>query len=130
MAGIFPGPSYCWPICVLVRRCVRRRARAPTGGVSCSIRRIATISRRRKATRSSSSGAHRRRGTTPTIPIRGRILLGCPMPLLAADKLRLIVTGECNLSCFYCHNEGQSDKRYFISLGVVRRLCDLLGEAT
>jgi GTP 3',8-cyclase len=37
------------------------------------------------------------------------------MTRLASDKLRLIVTGKCNLDCFYCHNEGQEKEDTFLS---------------
>lgn len=38
------------------------------------------------------------------------------MPILANHKMRLIITGQCNLDCFYCHNEGQAKEVSFISL--------------
>jgi GTP 3',8-cyclase len=44
--------------------------------------------------------------------------------LLAADKLRLIVTGKCNLDCFYCHNEGQAKEDTFMRLDDLRRIAD------
>lgn len=51
------------------------------------------------------------------------------MEMLSAEKLRLITTGECNLACFYCHNEGQSDKRYYLDELFVGRLCSILAAA-
>jgi GTP 3',8-cyclase len=33
----------------------------------------------------------------------------------ASDRLRLIVTNECNIGCFYCHNEGQSKGNTYMS---------------
>ncbi len=44
------------------------------------------------------------------------------MTTLANDKLRLIVTGKCNLSCFYCHNEGQAKEETFLAEGLVERV--------
>jgi len=41
------------------------------------------------------------------------------MPILANDKMRLIVTGKCNLNCFYCHNEGQAKEDSFIRVDEV-----------
>jgi cyclic pyranopterin phosphate synthase len=35
--------------------------------------------------------------------------------LWANHKLRLVVTNECNLNCFYCHNEGQPKSSDFLS---------------
>ncbi len=45
--------------------------------------------------------------------------------LLINNKLRLAITNSCNLSCFYCHNEGQKIdcKANFISLQYVKELC-------
>jgi molybdenum cofactor biosynthesis enzyme MoaA len=47
------------------------------------------------------------------------------MPL-AADKLRLIVTGKCNLACFYCHNEGQAKEDTFVRLDALRRIAETI----
>jgi GTP 3',8-cyclase len=44
------------------------------------------------------------------------------MASLANDKLRLIVTGKCNLSCFYCHNEGQAKEETFLSEELFERV--------
>jgi GTP 3',8-cyclase len=46
--------------------------------------------------------------------------------ILASNKLRLIITGECNLSCFYCHNEGQAQKAFYISPTLVELICSAL----
>lgn len=45
--------------------------------------------------------------------------------LLIDNKLRLAITNTCNLSCFYCHNEGQEIgcKAQFISLQYVKEMC-------
>lgn len=43
------------------------------------------------------------------------------MPL-AAEKLRLITTGACNLDCFYCHNEGQAKEDTYLRLDDLRRI--------
>jgi molybdenum cofactor biosynthesis enzyme MoaA len=48
------------------------------------------------------------------------------MSVLANKKMRMIVTGECNLGCFYCHNEGQAKEDSYVSLDDVRRLTDAL----
>lgn len=44
-----------------------------------------------------------------------RLIGAHPMPVLANEKIRLIVTGKCNLDCFYCHNEGQAKEDTFVS---------------
>ena len=44
--------------------------------------------------------------------------------LLAADKLRWITTGACNLDCFYCHNEGQAKEDTFVRLRVLEQVAD------
>lgn len=41
---------------------------------------------------------------------------------LANDKLRLITTGKCNISCFYCHNEGQAKTDSFLSLDLLENV--------
>lgn len=44
--------------------------------------------------------------------------------VIISDKLRIAITNQCNLSCFYCHNEGQphcSEKQY-LSLEYVKDL--------
>lgn len=40
----------------------------------------------------------------------------------ANHKLRLIVTSQCNLNCFYCHNEGQPKATDFLSDDLFRHL--------
>jgi molybdenum cofactor biosynthesis enzyme MoaA len=54
-------------------------------------------------------------------------LSGGTMPTLAANKIRLIVTGKCNLDCFYCHNEGQVKEDTFARVPDVIRVVDALG---
>lgn len=45
--------------------------------------------------------------------------------LLICNRIRLAITNTCNLSCFYCHNEGQEIgcKAQFISLQYVKDMC-------
>lgn len=44
-------------------------------------------------------------------------------PMLWANhKLRLIVTSQCNLNCFYCHNEGQPKANTFLSMELFQHL--------
>lgn len=38
------------------------------------------------------------------------------------DQLRLLITDSCNLTCTYCHNEGQFGKGHYMPLQVVRAL--------
>ncbi|MFY1650335.1 radical SAM protein [Solwaraspora sp. WMMB762] len=49
------------------------------------------------------------------------------MPVLANGKIRLIVTGKCNLDCFYCHNEGQAKEETFLRLASVEAVGAALG---
>lgn len=47
--------------------------------------------------------------------------------LWANHKLRFVVTNQCNIGCFYCHNEGQPKSADFLSNELfvhVRRLID------
>jgi len=46
--------------------------------------------------------------------------------ILANDKMRLIITGQCNFACFYCHNEGQAKESSFICLDGVRAIIQAL----
>ncbi len=44
--------------------------------------------------------------------------------VIISNKLRIAITNQCNLSCFYCHNEGQehcSAKKY-LSLEYIKQL--------
>lgn len=45
--------------------------------------------------------------------------------VLITDKLRVAITDRCNLSCFYCHNEGQKldGRGTFLSLDYIRNMC-------
>lgn len=45
--------------------------------------------------------------------------------VLITDKLRVAITDRCNLSCFYCHNEGQEHggKGTFLPLDYVKTMC-------
>lgn len=45
--------------------------------------------------------------------------------MFANGKLRLLTTAECNLDCFYCHNEGQGSEHGFIEVELVRWLGDV-----
>lgn len=42
--------------------------------------------------------------------------------LWANHKLRLVVTSQCNLNCFYCHNEGQPKANTFLSVELFQHL--------
>lgn len=44
------------------------------------------------------------------------------MKLFNKDQLRLLITDSCNLSCTYCHNEGQFGNGHFMPLREVERL--------
>lgn len=41
-------------------------------------------------------------------------------------KLRLIVTSQCNLNCFYCHNEGQPKASEFFPEDLFRQLLSVI----
>lgn len=45
--------------------------------------------------------------------------------VLITDKLRVAITDRCNLSCFYCHNEGQrhGGQGTYLSLDYVKAMC-------
>lgn len=44
----------------------------------------------------------------------------------ANNKLRLIVTSNCNLNCFYCHNEGQPKSAQYFSDELFDRVLNLI----
>ena len=46
--------------------------------------------------------------------------------LWANDRLRLILTGKCNINCFYCHNEGQPKSNNFFPADLFARVIELL----
>jgi molybdenum cofactor biosynthesis enzyme MoaA len=46
--------------------------------------------------------------------------------LWANNRLRLIVAGDCNINCFYCHNEGQSKTFGRLSHELFMRVRELL----
>lgn len=48
------------------------------------------------------------------------------MHLFNADRLRLLITDSCNLSCSYCHNEGQFGRGAFMSTSVVADIASWL----
>lgn len=48
------------------------------------------------------------------------------MHLFNKDKLRLLITDACNLSCSYCHNEGQFGRSTFMPAQSVRELAGWL----
>jgi molybdenum cofactor biosynthesis enzyme MoaA len=50
------------------------------------------------------------------------------MKLFNKDQLRLLITDSCNLSCTYCHNEGQFGAGHFMPLHEVERLARWLRE--
>ena len=43
-----------------------------------------------------------------------------------SDRIRLLVTDECNYSCPYCHNEGQFSRKNFIGLEKVKELTEYI----
>jgi MoaA/NifB/PqqE/SkfB family radical SAM enzyme len=45
----------------------------------------------------------------------------------ANNRLRLIVAGDCNIKCFYCHNEGQPKTSRRLSNDLFARVRELLG---
>ena len=49
--------------------------------------------------------------------------------LWANGRLRLLVTAMCNLSCFYCHNEGQSKGASFLQQDLFDHLLRLVASA-
>lgn len=48
----------------------------------------------------------------------------------ANDRLRLAVTSECNLRCFYCHNEGQPSRAGHLPLPLFGRIVELLASTS
>jgi cyclic pyranopterin phosphate synthase len=40
----------------------------------------------------------------------------------ANNKIRMVITGQCNINCFYCHNEGVSKQSSFMSSTLIRRI--------
>lgn len=46
----------------------------------------------------------------------------------ANNKLRLVMTSACNINCFYCHNEGQAKADDFLSIDLLERIVQLLGQ--
>ena len=48
------------------------------------------------------------------------------MSIWANNRARIIVTGECNINCFYCHNEGQPKNRKYISDDLTNRIIELM----
>lgn len=45
---------------------------------------------------------------------------------IASQRLRLVVTNECNIACFYCHNEGQTKSTDHMSLALAGALAAAL----
>lgn len=45
-----------------------------------------------------------------------------------SDRLRLLLTDECNYSCPYCHNEGQFSRKNFIGLDKIHKLVSFIEE--
>lgn len=45
---------------------------------------------------------------------------------LAAQRIRLIITSECNIDCFYCHNEGQRKGTSYMSPALVYALAEAI----
>jgi cyclic pyranopterin phosphate synthase len=52
------------------------------------------------------------------------------MSIMANDKMRLIITGKCNLDCFYCHNEGQAKQDTFMRVQSVQLIAGAINIAS
>jgi len=50
--------------------------------------------------------------------------------LWANHKLRLVITNQCNLNCFYCHNEGQPKSSSFLSNDLFEHVLRLVGASS
>ncbi len=48
------------------------------------------------------------------------------MQVFNKDKLRLLITDACNLSCTYCHNEGQFGRNNFMPIASIEALAEWL----
>jgi len=48
------------------------------------------------------------------------------MTIWTNNRARILVTGECNINCVYCHNEGQPKNQIKISDGLIQRVSDLM----
>lgn len=48
--------------------------------------------------------------------------------LFIQDRLRISITNSCNMSCFYCHNEGQGhyNKKQFMDINYIEQLVDFI----
>lgn len=46
--------------------------------------------------------------------------------LWANEKLRIVLTGECNINCFYCHNEGQPKSHNYFSDRLFAHLIEII----
>lgn len=46
--------------------------------------------------------------------------------LWANQKLRLVLTGKCNIDCVYCHNEGQPKSNTYFPKDLLEKIIDLL----
>lgn len=44
----------------------------------------------------------------------------------ANNRLRLLITDECNINCFYCHNEGQAKGHQYLPDGLFNRIIELV----
>lgn len=46
--------------------------------------------------------------------------------LWANNRIRLVVTSQCNIACFYCHNEGQPKGNIFLSDDLFQKIIDII----
>lgn len=44
------------------------------------------------------------------------------------NRIRFVLTGECNINCFYCHNEGQPKSSHYFSISLFDKIVELLNE--
>lgn len=48
--------------------------------------------------------------------------------LWANNRIRFILTAECNINCFYCHNEGQPKSKKYFSESLFSHIVEMLEE--
>ena len=48
--------------------------------------------------------------------------------LWANNRIRFVLTAECNINCFYCHNEGQPKSQKYFSESLYNHIIKILQE--